>query len=73
LLVTARKGIPSLQLAKEIGVTRKTAWFVLGRLREACGGKPVPPVLDKMADLVLSYRPKSKAKKARKRKKAKRS
>jgi hypothetical protein len=34
--------------------------------------KPVPPILDKMADLVLSYRPKSKVKKARKRKKAKR-
>ena len=32
--------------------------------------KPVPPVLDKMADLVLSYRPKSKVKKPRKRKKA---
>jgi transposase-like protein len=39
LLVTARKGISSLQLAKEIGVTQKTAWFILGRLREACGDK----------------------------------
>ena len=38
LLVTARKGISSLQLAKEIGVTQKTAWFMLGRLREACKG-----------------------------------
>ena len=38
LLVTARKGISSLQLSKEIGVTQKTAWFMLGRLREACGG-----------------------------------
>jgi len=37
LLVTARKGISSLQLAKEIGVTQKTAWFLLHRLREACG------------------------------------
>lgn len=36
LLVTARKGISSMQLAKEIGVTQKTAWFMLGRLREAC-------------------------------------
>jgi transposase-like protein len=35
LLVTARKGISSMQLAKEIGVTQKTAWFILGRLREA--------------------------------------
>ncbi len=27
LLVTARKGISSLQLAKQIGVTQKSAWF----------------------------------------------
>lgn len=38
LLVTARKGISSMQLAKEIGVTQKSAWFMLSRLREACGG-----------------------------------
>lgn len=31
-----RKGISSVQLAKEIGVTQKTAWFMLHRLREAC-------------------------------------
>ena len=35
-LLTARKGISSLQLSKELGVTQKTAWFMLGRLREAC-------------------------------------
>jgi transposase-like protein len=39
LLVTARKGISSLQLSKEIGITQKSAWFVLQRLREACGKK----------------------------------
>ena len=39
LLVTARKGISSMQLAKEIGITQKSAWFVLGRLREACGAR----------------------------------
>jgi transposase-like protein len=37
LLVTSRKGISSMQLSKEIGITQKSAWFVLGRLREACG------------------------------------
>ena len=37
LVVTARKGVSSLQLSKEIGVTQKTAWFMLGRLREAVG------------------------------------
>jgi transposase-like protein len=47
LVVTARKGISSMQLAKEIGVTQKTAWFVLGRLREACGDK-----LDKLRGIV---------------------
>ena len=36
LLQTARKGISSLQLSKQIGTTQKTAWFVLQRLREAC-------------------------------------
>ena len=40
LLVTARKGISSLQLGKEIGITQKSAWFVLQRLREACGNDP---------------------------------
>ncbi len=36
LVVTARKGISSLQLGKEIGITQKSAWFMLQRLREAC-------------------------------------
>jgi hypothetical protein len=47
LVVTARKGISSMQLAKEIGVTQKTAWFILGRLREACGDN-----LDKLRGVV---------------------
>ena len=106
LLVTACKGISSMQLAKEIGITQKSAWFVLSRLREACGGlfpdgdggeklsgevaaagqlcsrdqgqaahiseadrmsNPTPPELDKIADMVLAYRPKPKSKAARKR------
>src|ERR1700674_262313 len=41
LLVTARKGVSSLQLSKEIGITQKSAWFVLQRLREACGGDAI--------------------------------
>ena len=38
LLLTARKGISSLQLSKEIGVRQASAWFMLHRIREACGG-----------------------------------
>lgn len=35
-VVTARKGISSVQLSKEIGITQKSAWFLLHRLRESC-------------------------------------
>jgi transposase-like protein len=40
LLVTSRKGISSMQLGKEIGIRQASAWFVLQRLREACGNDP---------------------------------
>ncbi len=36
LLMTSRKGTPSIELAKKIGVTRRTAWFLCHRIREAC-------------------------------------
>ena len=37
LISTARKGISSLQISKELGITQKSAWFMLSRIREACG------------------------------------
>jgi transposase-like protein len=37
LLMTARKGISSVQLSKQLGIRQATAWFLLHRLREACG------------------------------------
>jgi len=43
LLMTARKGISSMQLAKEIGVRQSSAWFLLQRIRGACGA-PVEPL-----------------------------
>jgi len=36
MMTTARKGISSIQFAKELGVTQKTAWFLEHRIREAC-------------------------------------
>ncbi len=39
LLQTARKGISSMQLSKELGITQKSAWFLLHRIREACDVK----------------------------------
>ena len=35
----SRKGVSSLQLAKELGRPQKTTWFMLKRLQEACGNK----------------------------------
>lgn len=69
-LLAARKGISSLQLHSQIGVTQKTAWFMLQRLREACGAR-LPPdlqgldrmtekvrtILDAVTAKVFAYRP----------------
>ncbi len=35
MMTTARKGIPSTQMAKELGITQKSAWFLAQRIREA--------------------------------------
>ncbi len=53
LLVTARKGISSMQLAKEIGITQKSAWFMLQRLREACGNDDDISKLRGIVEVVL--------------------
>jgi transposase-like protein len=73
-LVTAQKGITSMQLGKEIGITLRSAWFVLHRLREACGneletlrGNVEGEILDRATAVVLAYKPKSKTKAAKRR------
>lgn len=37
LVLSHKKGISSIQLSKDIGVTQKTAWFMLHRIRKALG------------------------------------
>lgn len=34
MIIYHKKGISSMQLAKDIGVTQKTAWFMLPRIRK---------------------------------------
>ena len=51
LLVTARKGISSLQLAKQIGVTQKSAWFMLQRLLILSINKELPRTWGKTGPL----------------------
>ena len=53
LFVTSRKGIPSLQLSKEIGSTQKSAWFLLQRIRESC--KQSIQLLDGIVEIDETY------------------
>ena len=46
LLTSHKKGIASTQLAKDVGVTQKTAWFMLHRLRHAAATKSFNAPLD---------------------------
>jgi transposase-like protein len=67
LLVTSREDISGPQLAKRIGVTQKTARFVLDRLSEDYGVHieklqgSVEKALDAAADKVLAFQPKPKS------------
>ena len=40
LIMTERKGVSSLQLAKQLGIGQKAAWFMAHRIRESCGASP---------------------------------
>lgn len=42
--ITHSKGISSVQLAKDLGVTQKTAWHMLHRIRHAAGNEPHEPL-----------------------------
>lgn len=42
MMTTARKGISSVQLPKELGITQKSAWFLQQRIRETCNHRQNP-------------------------------
>lgn len=52
MMTTARKGISSVQMAKELGVTQKTAWFLAQRIRECWLGQSGEGDNDKMEGVV---------------------
>lgn len=55
-LVTAhKKGISSHQLARDLGVTQKTAWFMLGRLRYAAETKAFNEPLKNIVEADETY------------------
>ncbi len=41
LMTVSRKSISSVQLAKELGITQKSAWFMEHRIRESCNSTGV--------------------------------
>lgn len=55
LLNSTKKGIPSTQLAKEIDVTQKTAWFMLQRIREACQDESFDLPFDGITEIDEAY------------------
>ncbi len=45
LLTSSKKGISSHQIAREIGITQKSAWFLCHRIREAMRQEPLAGLL----------------------------
>jgi transposase-like protein len=55
LITSHKKGIASTQLAKDIGVTQKTAWFMLHRLRHAARTQSFNKPLDGEVEIDETY------------------
>lgn len=55
MVVTARKGVSSLQISKELDVTQKTAWFLLQRIREACNNGANGGLLSGVVEIDETY------------------
>lgn len=54
-VITAhKKGISSLQLGRDLGITQKSAWFVLHRIRSIMG-EPEPEPLDNIVEVDETY------------------
>lgn len=55
LITSHKKGISSVQLAKDLGVTQKTAWFMTMRLRDAARTKAFTAPLKRKVEVDESY------------------
>jgi transposase-like protein len=54
LISSSKKGISSLQLSRQLGITQKSAWFVLHRIREMLKDK-APQVLQPLFNKFESF------------------
>jgi len=55
MTVTARKGISSMQLSKELGITQKSAWLMEHKIREAMGTSKYNCVLKGVVECDETY------------------
>ena len=55
LATSHKKGVSSVQLAKHLGVTQKTAWFLLGRIRQAVRTKSFETPLSGVVEVDETY------------------
>lgn len=51
LITCDKKGVPSTELARHIGVTQKTAWFMLHRIRKCFGMDDTEPPLEEEVEV----------------------
>jgi transposase-like protein len=54
LCTAHKKGVSSLQLSRDLGITQKTAWFVLHRVRFIIG-EPMPEQLEDIVEIDETY------------------
>jgi transposase-like protein len=55
LMTSSKKGVSSHQIAREVGITQKSAWFLCHRVREAMRQEPMAGMLKGKVELDETY------------------
>jgi transposase-like protein len=55
LMTSSKKGISSHQIARELGITQKSAWFLCHRIREAMKKEPLAGMLEGVVECDETY------------------
>ena len=55
LMTSSKKGVSSHQIAREVGITQKSAWFLCHRIREAMKQEPMPKLLSGAVEIDETY------------------